>query len=154
MVIGILEHRVELLQLDPGILCCEPPPHFGLRPIAMALPSSDFVPQHCYLVDPAVKALTRKNTQFGLRHIQPAATNARTRIAWVEGRKAVTAADDAMPVRAPFAADEALPAHSTPVRRRVATPRPRPRVGWPHHRSGKVPLDANAQPRDVLRGLR
>ena len=67
MGIGVLEHWIELFQLDPGILCCEPPPHFGLRLIAMALPSSDFVPQHRHFVDPAIEALTRKNAQFGLR---------------------------------------------------------------------------------------
>jgi len=73
MGIGVLEHRIEFFQLDPGILCCESPPHSRLRPIAMALPSSDFVPQHRHFVDPTVEALPRKNTQFGLRHIQPTA---------------------------------------------------------------------------------
>src|ERR1700722_20152293 len=73
MAIGVLEHWIELLQLDPGILSCESPPHFGLRLIAMALPSRDFVPQRRHLVDPAVKALTGENTQLSLRHVQPTA---------------------------------------------------------------------------------
>jgi hypothetical protein len=71
MNFGVLEPGIEFFQLDRGILCCESPPHTRLRSIAMALPSFDFVPQRRHFVDPAVEALPRKNTQFGLSHVQP-----------------------------------------------------------------------------------
>jgi hypothetical protein len=63
MISWVLEDCVEYLQLDSGILCREPQPIFGFRPVSIALPSTQFLRQHCHPVDPAFKALTRKTAQ-------------------------------------------------------------------------------------------
>ena len=73
MRIGVLEHRIQLLQLDPGVLRREPPAHLRLCSVSMILPRSDFRPQHRHFVDPAVEALAGKDAQLRLRHVQPTA---------------------------------------------------------------------------------
>jgi hypothetical protein len=73
MRIEVLEHRVQLLQLHPGVLRREPPAHLGLRSVSTLLPRSDFRPQECHFVDTPVEALTGKDAQFRLRHVQPTA---------------------------------------------------------------------------------
>ena len=73
MRIGVLEHRIQFLQLDPGVLRREPPAHLCLRSVSMILPRSDFRPQHGHFVDTPVEALAGKDAQFRLRHVQPTA---------------------------------------------------------------------------------
>src|SRR6516164_9159045 len=73
MRLGVLEHRIQLLQLDPCVLCCETPPHLCLSSIPTPLPRFDFVPQYGHFVDTAVKTLAGKNAQFRLCHVQPTA---------------------------------------------------------------------------------
>ena len=73
MGIGVLEHRIQLLQFDPGILRREPPAYLRLRSVAMLLPRSNFRPQERHFVDTPVETLTGKDAQFRLRHVQPTA---------------------------------------------------------------------------------
>src|SRR5215210_4583091 len=73
MRIGVLEHRIQLLQLDPGVLRREPPAHLRFCSVSMFLPRSDFRSQHRHFVDPAVEALAGKDAQLRLCHVQPTA---------------------------------------------------------------------------------
>src|SRR5271154_3267057 len=70
---GVLEHGIEFLQLDSGVLRRETPAHLRLRSVATLLPRFNFVPQHGHFVNPAVEALAGKNAQFRLSHVQPTA---------------------------------------------------------------------------------
>src|SRR4051794_543803 len=73
MRIGVLEHRIQLLQLDPGIPRREPPAHLRLGSVSMILPRSHFRPQERHFVDTPVEALAGKDAPFRLRHVQPTA---------------------------------------------------------------------------------
>src|SRR5664280_2844571 len=70
MRIGVLENRIQFLQLDPGIVRRETPAHLRLRLVPPLLPRFNFVPPHSHFVDTAVEALSGKDAQFRLRHVQ------------------------------------------------------------------------------------
>ena len=53
---GVLEHRIQLLQLDPGVLRREPPAHFRLRSVSIILPRSNLRPQERHFVHTPVEA--------------------------------------------------------------------------------------------------
>src|SRR5437868_3808749 len=71
MRIGVLEHGIQFLQLDPRVLRREPPADLRLRSVSMPLPRSHFRPQERHFVDTPVEALAGKDAQFRLRHVQP-----------------------------------------------------------------------------------
>src|SRR5277367_2554897 len=70
---GVLEHRIQFLQLDPSVLRREPPADLRLSSVSMLLPRSNFRPQERDFVDTPVEALAGKDAQFRLRHVQPTA---------------------------------------------------------------------------------
>ena len=67
MRIGVLEHRIQFLQLDPGVLRREPPAHLDPSGFGLIFPRLDFSPQHPHFVDASIDALTGKDAQDGNR---------------------------------------------------------------------------------------
>src|SRR5512132_2922520 len=70
---SVLNCRVEVLELDAGILGGEPPVHAAASRVAGRLPRGD-LPREGHLVgQPPVQALPGQHTQLDLGHVQPAA---------------------------------------------------------------------------------
>ena len=62
-----------MLEFDTGVWGCEVPIGLGVFGIAIVLPGLDFVDEGIFVGDGAVEALRRKDAEFGLRQIEPAA---------------------------------------------------------------------------------
>src|SRR5260370_23566301 len=62
-----------MLEFDRGVWGCEVPIGLGVVGIAIVLPGFDFVDEGLFVGDAAVEALRRKDAEFGLRQIEPAA---------------------------------------------------------------------------------
>src|SRR5258708_38745747 len=62
-----------MLEFDTGVWGCEVPIGLGVFGIAIVLPGLDFVDEGLFVGDAAVDALRRKDAEFGLRQIEPAA---------------------------------------------------------------------------------
>jgi hypothetical protein len=68
-----LNYRVEVLELDPGILSGEPPVHATPGSVASRLPRRDLPLQRCPVGQAAVQALLGQHGKLDLGHVQPAA---------------------------------------------------------------------------------
>jgi len=62
-----------VFEFDTGVWGCEVPIGLGVFGIAIVLPGFDFVDEGLFVGDAAVEALRRKDAEFGLRQIEPAA---------------------------------------------------------------------------------
>src|SRR5271157_6661895 len=62
-----------MLEFDTCVDCGELPIGLGEVGISIILPSCDFVDEGLFVWDAAIEALGRKDAEFGLRHIEPAA---------------------------------------------------------------------------------
>jgi hypothetical protein len=62
-----------MLEFDTGVHCGELPVGSGVVGISIILPRCDFVDEGLFIPDAAIEALGRKDSEFGLRHIEPTA---------------------------------------------------------------------------------
>src|ERR1019366_6235836 len=62
-----------MLEFDACVGCGELPIGLGVVGVAIILPSCDFVDQGLFIRDAAIEALGRKDSEFGLRHVEPTA---------------------------------------------------------------------------------
>ena len=65
--------RVEVFELDTGVLGCELPVGLGVIAVLVRLPSDDFVDEHLLIGNTAVETLRGEDAQFGLSQVEPTA---------------------------------------------------------------------------------
>ena len=61
------------MEFDTGVWGCEVPICLGVVGISIVLPGGDFLDEGLFVGNAAVEALGRKDAEFGLRQIEPAA---------------------------------------------------------------------------------
>src|SRR6266571_8490277 len=62
-----------MLKFDACVGGCEVPVGLGVVGVAVVLPGGDFLDEGLFVGNAAVEALGRKDAEFGLRQIEPAA---------------------------------------------------------------------------------